>query len=286
MQAGKWESLNPRDASVMVVEDNPDDLRMIARAIQNFGVERIFAVNTGEQAVAQLEEQACDVVLTDYGLPGMNGLRVVELAVQARPQPQVIMMTGMGDVRTAVTAMKLGACDYIAKDEMLTSGLVNSLQSALRTSIEARTSAMERAVEAGDRLEIAEAEADWLILYDIEGHGYGKPGPIQINGDDEEVGHVREMLCRYLELRELGFQAPTQKEEEGIVAAFVTRGMSSQAMLALYRASIQSMRARNRLDGRQLAVNPTASFVRVLSRVIEEYQCQLSMAALATPEVA
>ncbi len=287
MRAPKWESLNPKDASVLVVEDNPDDARIITRVLQNFGIRRVSIVSTGEEAVARTAAHPCDVVLTDFGLPGMNGLRVLERITEVSPTTRVIIMTGLGDEQTAVTAMKLGASDYICKDELLTSGVVNSLQAALRASIAARTSQMSRMMEQGaDRLEVAEAEAEWLILYDVEDHGYRTTAPVYAADDDNDLAHVLEMLCRYLELSEHGFLGPTQKEEEGLVTAIVTRGMSSQAMLSLYRSSIRTMRQRKQLDGKTLAVNPTASFVRVLSRVIEEYQYLLSMSALPTAQAA
>ncbi|MEX2247283.1 MAG: response regulator [Dehalococcoidia bacterium] len=287
MRAPNWESLNPKDASVLVVEDNPDDARVIARVLQNFGISRMSFVSTGEEAVAQSAAKPFDVVLTDFGLPGMNGLRVLERITEVNPQTKVIIMTGLGDEQTAVMAMKLGASDYIPKDELLTSGVVNSLQAALRSGIAARTSQLSRMMDQGaDRLEIAEAEADWLILFDVEGHGYRKMAPISTDEDEDNVAHVREMMCRYLELTEHGFLGPTQKEEEGLVAAFVTRGMSSQAMLSLYRSSIRAIRQSKRLDGKALAMNPTASFCRVLSRVIEEYQYQLSMSAVPVAKAA
>ena len=281
MRASKWESLNPKDASVLVVEDNPDDARVITRVLQNFGIRRLSVVGTGEEAIARSMKQTSDVVLTDFGLPGMNGLRVLERIREMSPQTKVIMMTGLGDEQTAVMAMKLGASDYISKDELLTSGVVNSLQAALRAGIDARTSSISRAMEQGtDRLKIAEAEADWLILFDVEDHGYGKSASTPIDDGEDDLGHVREMLCRYLELSEHGFQGPTQKEEEGLVMAFVTRGMSSQAILSLYRSCVHAMRSRERAGGKPLTVNPTASLVRVLSRVIDEYQYDLSMSSI------
>lgn len=285
MLTPRWESLNPRDASVLVVDDNDDDLRVISRALQNFGIRRMWAASTGEEAVEWARKQPSDVVITDFGLPGMNGLRVLELITEMSPDTRVIVMTGLGDERTAVSAMKLGASDYIPKDSLLTSGLVTSLQAALRAKIGARVDQVSRTLEQGsNRLEVAEAEADWLILNNVERHGYRASEPAVADEDDDDVAHVREMLCRYLELRGLGFQGPTSKEEEGLVTAFISRGMSAQAMLVMYRSSIRTMR--ERLDGTTLAVSPTASFVRVLSRVIEEYQCAISMASVSPARAA
>jgi len=282
MDAPKWDSLNPKDASVLVVEDNPDDARVIARVLQNFGIRRMTVVSTGEEAVSRLAAaQPWDVVLTDYGLPGMNGLRVLEQFAEVSPQTKVIVMTGLGDEHTAVSAMKLGASDYICKDELLTSGVVTSLQAALRESISARTSRMSLALAQGaDWLSVAEAEADWLMIYDVEHHGYRKAAPPSFGTEEADLNHVREMLVRYLELSEHGLVTQTQKEEEGLVAAFVARGMSSQAILSLYRSCLQVMRQGKRFEGQPTAVNPLASFVRLLSSVIDEYQTIVSMSAV------
>lgn len=287
MRAPKWESLNPKDASVLVVEDNPDDARVIVRVLQNFGIRHVSVVSTGEEAVARVDADACDVVLADYGLPGMNGLRVLERIADVSPQTKVIIMTGLGDEHTAVTAMKLGASDYVCKDQLLTSGVVSSLQDALRATIAARTSRMSQHLDqSGDRLDSAEAEADWLILGEVEDHGYRTIPASGFDEDEDALAHVREMLCRYLELSEPDVHGSTQKEEEGLVAAFVTRGMSAQSMLSLYRSSIRSVRQRESVSGKVLAVNPTASFVRVLLRVIEEYQYLLSISAMSLAQAA
>jgi len=281
MRAHDGLSLNPKDASVLVVEDNPDDARIIGRVLQDFGIRQMSLVSTGEDAVAVCSTDPSDVALIDYALPGMNGLRVLERVIEMVPQTKVILLTGLGDIQIAVAAMKLGASDYICKDELFTSGIVNSLQSALRARIAEQTGEMSRLMEQDpDRLHVAESEADWLILYDVEDHGYRKSAPVTIDEAQDDITHVREMLCRYLELTERGFCAPTRKEEEGLVTAFVTRGMSPLAIQSIYRAAVHELRQRRRLDGTTLAVNPMASFARLLSRVIEHYQEQLSMSSL------
>jgi CheY-like chemotaxis protein len=287
MRAATWESLNPRDASVMVVEDNEDDARVITRVLQNLGIRQLSVVATGEEAISRAIEEPYDVVLTDVGLLGMDGLGVLKQMTQLRPETKVIVLTGMGNEQTAVAAMKLGASDYICKDELFTSGIVNSLQAALHARVATHTAYLEQILEAGtDRLELAEAEAEWLILYDLEDHGYRARPPLPIEEGEVDDAQLQEMMRRYLELREFGFQGPTLREEEGLVTAFVTRGMSPRAMVSLYRSSIQAIRERKQLDGSVMTMNPTASFVRVLSRVIEEYQYQVSATAMGIAQVA
>jgi CheY-like chemotaxis protein len=271
----KWESLNPKDASVIVVEDNPDDARIVVRVLQNFGIRHLSVVGSGEEAIERVTKRPSDVMLTDFGLPGISGLKLLERVNQVSPETRVIIMTGIGDERTAAAAMKLGASDYICKDDLLTSGLITSLQAALRDRIALREQHVAGVLRSEDKLEMAEGEADWLLLYQVEQHGF-RVAPPEYADYEGQTDHVLEMMCRYIDLNEHGFVAPTQKEEEGLITAIITRGMSTRAIIWLFRAAIRSMRETHR-DGATLAMNPTASLVRLMARLVDEYQLQLSM---------
>src|ERR1044071_8878306 len=70
---------------------------------------------SGEAALALLEEQPAHMVLTDLVMPNMTGLEFLEKIKKLLPRTEVAVMTGHGSVETAVQAMKLGAYDYISK---------------------------------------------------------------------------------------------------------------------------------------------------------------------------
>src|ERR1044071_3949432 len=70
---------------------------------------------SGEAALALLEEQPAHMVLTDLVMPNMTGLEFLEKLKKLLPRTEVAVMTGHGSVETAVQAMKLGAYDYISK---------------------------------------------------------------------------------------------------------------------------------------------------------------------------
>lgn len=83
----------------------------------------ILTATSGKEALDLIDREPLDVVLLDILMPGADGLEVLE-QVKQRPAPlQVIMLTATKTVKTAVTAMKLGACDYVTKpfdvDELL-----------------------------------------------------------------------------------------------------------------------------------------------------------------------
>jgi two-component system, NtrC family, response regulator AtoC len=70
---------------------------------------------SGEAALALLEEQPVHMILTDLVMPQMSGLEFLEKVKKTLPRTEIALMTGHGSIETAVQAMKLGAYDYITK---------------------------------------------------------------------------------------------------------------------------------------------------------------------------
>ncbi|HET6231794.1 MAG TPA: sigma-54 dependent transcriptional regulator, partial [Longimicrobiaceae bacterium] len=98
--------------SVLLIDDEASILRLLARYFERQGWE-VFQAMSGEEGVPLFEMQRPDLVLLDLQLPGLPGLHVLELLV-AR-DATVIMLTGTGDVQTAVEAMQLGAESFLTK---------------------------------------------------------------------------------------------------------------------------------------------------------------------------
>lgn len=99
--------------TVLVVDDEPsvrESLRMVLKDRYE-----VMPAKSGDEALERLDNEHIDVVLLDIIMPGMDGLEVLERIKQRAPTPQVIMLTATKTVKTAVTAMKLGAFDYITK---------------------------------------------------------------------------------------------------------------------------------------------------------------------------
>jgi two-component system response regulator AtoC len=71
--------------------------------------------DSGESALALLEEQPVHMILSDMVMPHMSGLEFLEKVKKLLPRTEVALMTGHGSIETAVQAMKLGAYDYITK---------------------------------------------------------------------------------------------------------------------------------------------------------------------------
>ncbi len=95
-----------------------DDEQSIRKLCMTVGEALGFAcmeAESGETALALLEEQPAHIILTDLVMPHMSGLEFLERVKKMLPRTEVAVMTGHGSVETAVQAMKLGAYDYIGK---------------------------------------------------------------------------------------------------------------------------------------------------------------------------
>ncbi len=102
-------------ATILLIDDDPVDLQALKALVESWDDAAVVAVRSGEAGVAQLKDVPVDLVLSDVCMPGMNGEEVVRAVGEASPGLPVVLITGRGDVKSAVRAMKLGAFDYVVK---------------------------------------------------------------------------------------------------------------------------------------------------------------------------
>src|SRR6202045_2067607 len=104
----------PGERSLLIVEDDKSFLQRLARAMETRG----FAVTTAESVadgLLQVEKAAPAFAVVDMRLGDGNGLDVISAMKKRRPEARAIVLTGYGNIATAVNAVKLGAVDYHAK---------------------------------------------------------------------------------------------------------------------------------------------------------------------------
>jgi two-component system response regulator AtoC len=99
---------------LMIVDDEASIRRLCTTVGESLGFACV-AADSGETALALLEEQPAHMILTDMVMPRMSGLQFLEQVKKLLPRTEVAVMTGHGSIETAVQAMKLGAYDYITK---------------------------------------------------------------------------------------------------------------------------------------------------------------------------
>ena len=117
--------------SVLIAEDEPAIRRVLIKIIQEAfeGVQLMEAFD-GAHAIEQLMAHPCQVLLCDIKMPKKDGLEVLQWVREHQPNVSVIMISGHGDLDTAVSCMRMGARDYIAKPPDL-----NRLLDALRNAL-------------------------------------------------------------------------------------------------------------------------------------------------------
>ena len=102
------------ERTVLVVEDDRSFLQRLAKALEQRG----FTVTTAESVadgLSQVERAAPAFAVVDMRLGDGNGLDVISALKRQRPDARGIILTGYGNIATAVNAVKLGAVDYLAK---------------------------------------------------------------------------------------------------------------------------------------------------------------------------
>jgi two-component system, response regulator RegA len=104
----------PADKTLLLVDDDKPFLTRLGRAMETRG----FAVrmaDTVAEGIAEVRKEAPGYAVVDLRLTDGNGLDVIEALHATRPDARVVVLTGYGNIATAVTAVKLGAIDYLAK---------------------------------------------------------------------------------------------------------------------------------------------------------------------------
>jgi DNA-binding NtrC family response regulator len=101
-------------ARVLLVEDEANMVRTLSRILERAGYEVATAAN-GREALAALEGEPIDVLITDLNMPVMDGMTLLRSMQDIVSKPAIIVLTGYGTIQSAVDAMKLGASDYLIK---------------------------------------------------------------------------------------------------------------------------------------------------------------------------
>jgi FixJ family two-component response regulator/GGDEF domain-containing protein len=117
-------------ARILAVDDQPYFRAFVEGMLTEEGYE-VRTASSGAEALRWLERERFDVVLTDLVMPEMDGSELVRRIREREPEQEVVVVSGVGDVKTAVDAMKLGATDYLLKPIDRTA-LTRSLESLLQ----------------------------------------------------------------------------------------------------------------------------------------------------------
>jgi two-component system response regulator HydG len=99
---------------VLVIDDEKAHAEAVAESLERVGYECVIATS-GTDGARLIDNDEFDVIITDLKMAGLDGLAVLRKARENLPEAEVIMITGHGDVKTAVEAIKQGAANYLTK---------------------------------------------------------------------------------------------------------------------------------------------------------------------------
>ncbi|MDD5361930.1 MAG: PAS domain S-box protein [Ignavibacteria bacterium] len=134
---------------ILIVEDIPADAEILRHEITKSGIEFDYKLlDTEKGFVDALKSYSPDIILSDYSLPGFDGMQALNIRNEISPFTPFILATGYTNEEIAVECMKMGADDYILKDNLTRLG--QAIKSALvkKNIIEARYSAEEKLKES------------------------------------------------------------------------------------------------------------------------------------------
>jgi two-component system nitrogen regulation response regulator NtrX len=131
---------------VLVVDDDPG-IRDALRMILEYEGYAVSAAADGEQGLAELEANPPAAVLLDIKMPGMDGLEVLDRIVAREGAPPVLMISGHGDIATAVECTRRGAVDFLEKPPQRERILVSLSNALSRDSLAAENERLRRRLE-------------------------------------------------------------------------------------------------------------------------------------------
>lgn len=142
---------------LLVVDDSWVDRTLAGRLLEKHAEWTVAYASNGQEAVAQLEQQLPDLVVTDLQMPEMNGLQLVGLLRDLHPRIPVVLMTGFGSEEIAREAIERGAASYVPKHD-LAADLAETVSRLLATA---------RRQQIRNRLQSAETEFDCEFENDL-----------------------------------------------------------------------------------------------------------------------
>ncbi len=188
--------------SVYIVDDEQSLAKGIALSLAKHYKAKPFI--TAEKALESIKRDPPDLVLLDIGLPGMNGIEALRVIKRDYPDIVVIMITAFEDIKTVISAMRLGAYDYVVKPiQMDTLELVikNALESIrLRKEV---YNLQEKYLKENLPFFIGESKAIQDVMQLVKNVAKSPDTPILILG---ESGTGKELIASAIHFRSPNFQ--------------------------------------------------------------------------------
>ncbi len=179
----------------LIIDDEEYVRLVLEHTLREEGCEVALAKN-GKAGIELLQSQTFDCVITDLRMPGIDGLGVLAWVREHQPGLDVLMLTGHGDVKAAVEAMKQGAWDFLIKDTPFDGTAVKAALAKLRTVRTLRQENLAARRGGYTRDVIVEGSSEtWTTLKKQVAQAARSRAPVLIQG---ETGSGKEVVARLL----------------------------------------------------------------------------------------
>src|SRR6187402_380707 len=140
--------------SILIVDDEPGVRSALGGVLRDEGYD-VDAVDSGEACLERLGRQTYDVVVLDIWLPGMDGLATLARMRERQIDVQVVIISGHGNIESAVRAIKMGAFDFVEKPLSLE-----------KTMLVVRNALRQRTLEVENRVLRARVDRQFTMVGD------------------------------------------------------------------------------------------------------------------------
>ncbi len=139
---------------ILIIDDEEAIVRVLSISLKSDGYEVITALD-GPSGLEVFDKELPDIVLTDIKMPGMDGIEVLKQVKERRPEAEVIIITGHGDIENAIEALKYGASDFLNKpirDAALSIAIKRALETQrIKRQLQEYTDKLEAKVKEATR---------------------------------------------------------------------------------------------------------------------------------------
>jgi two-component system nitrogen regulation response regulator NtrX len=188
--------------TILVVDDESGVRASLSGILADEGY-AVDTVETGEACLTALESRRYDLILLDVWLPGIDGLETLSRLREADPEVPVVVISGHGNIETAVKAVRIGAQDFVEKPLALEKTLLAVRNALQRRRLEAENRALKEQVEHRWAM-VGESESIRSLRSQI-GRAAPSNGRVLIYGEN---GTGKELVARSIHLQSLRAQGP------------------------------------------------------------------------------